>query len=140
MYMVVVKAGVTEGDARDRVGKGDNLLWRPLKGQEEEKEEKEKRKIRSLRRRRRKRKRGSFSQIVKGPQFKDRRRHKSQEGLCQKRPSFLCLHILFIFDSVHMVFINGDLLLFLLARMWDSTTVSLYALICISNMQIHPMW
>lgn len=56
MYMVVVKAGVTEGDARDRVGKGDNLLWRPLKGQEEEKEEKEKRKIRSLRRRRRKRK------------------------------------------------------------------------------------
>lgn len=55
MYMVVVKAGVTEGDARDRVGKRDNLLWRPLKGQEEEKEEKEeKRKIRSLRRRRRK--------------------------------------------------------------------------------------
>lgn len=57
MYMVVGKAGVTEGDARDRVGKGDNLLWQPLKGQEEEKEEKEeKRKIRSLRRRREKRK------------------------------------------------------------------------------------
>lgn len=54
MYMVVGKAGVTEEDARGRVGKGDNLLWQPLKGQEEEKEEKEEK--RKIRRRREKRK------------------------------------------------------------------------------------